>query len=186
MQNMQKLLKLLSQMQWQIETLLKFSRLEAGAVQFRITEFPVSELIHAAVEPIAISLELKNIELMIQIEDQPELSGDRHYLTEAVLNILKNCMEHTPEHGRIRIQVSENAVYTGILISDSGKGIPEEAIPHIFDRFYRGTERSGTGFGIGLAFARKIITSQNGSLQVRNLQPHGAEFEIRIYKITAI
>jgi len=185
-QKIQELLKLLTQMQWQIETLLKLSRLEAGAVQFRISTFPVSELIRSALDPIAISLELKNINIIINIQNQPELSGDQPYLTEAVLNILKNCMEHTPESGTIRIQASENAVCTTILISDSGTGISEEAIPHIFDRFYRGTERSGNGFGIGLAFARKIITSQNGSLQVRNIQPHGAEFEIRIYKITSI
>ncbi len=182
----QEILKLLSQMQWQIETLLKLSRLEAGAVQFRINTFSVSELIAAAVEPIAISLDLKNVEILQTIPENSMLTGDKLYLTEAILNILKNCMEHTPEYGRIQIQVSQNAIYTGIIITDSGNGIPEEAIPHIFERFYRGTELSKTGFGIGLAFARKIIASQNGSLQVRNATPHGAEFEIRLYQITEI
>ena len=186
MQKMQELLKLLSQMQWQIETLLKFSRLDAGAVQFRQSEIFVRELIQTALEPIAISLDLKNIEIITKIPEQISFTGDKLYLTEAVLNILKNCMEHTPEYGNIQIQANQNPIYTGILITDSGKGIPEEAIPHIFERFYRGTEISKSGFGIGLAFARKIITSQNGSLQVRNAEPHGAEFEIRIYHITEI
>ncbi len=183
---MQELLKLLAQMQWQIETLLKISRFDAGAVTFQKSSILVSDLIRNALEPLEISLELKNITVRKEIEETASFEGDFSYCTEAVMNILKNCMEHTPENGVIKIQASENAIYTGILISDSGNGIPEEALPHLFERFYRGTEFSKTGFGLGLAFAQKIITSQHGSLQAHNAKPHGAEFEFRMYKITEI
>ena len=176
----QELMQLLSQMQWQIETLLKISRLDAGAVKFQKTEIPVADLIQKALEPLEISLELKNITVTKEITGTPSFQGDMPYCTEAVMNILKNCMEHTPEGGTIRIQASENVIYTSLIITDSGNGIPEQNLPHLFERFYRGTEFNRNGFGLGLAFAQKIITSQNGSLQVKNAVPHGAEFEFRM------
>ena len=82
------------------------------------------------------------------------------------------------------IQAQQNAVYTGILITDSGSGIDAADLPHIFERFYRGTQFSKAGYGIGLSFARQIITAQNGSIQVRNAEPNGAQFDIRFYRTT--
>ncbi len=182
----QELMKLLSQMQWQIETLLQLSRLDAGAVKFQQSEILVSDLIQNALEPLAISLELKNITIRKEITGTPSFQGDMHYCTEAVTNILKNCMEHTPEGGTIQIQSAENVIYTSLIITDSGSGIPEQNLPHLFERFYRGTEFNQNGFGLGLAFAQKMITSQNGSLQVKNAVPHGAEFEFRMYRIAQV
>lgn len=181
-EHIRELYRLLSRMQRMLETLLCLSRLEAGAVEFKTEEIPVKELIEEALEPLLISIELKNITIHTEIGGSPVFPGDRQYFTEAVVNILKNCMEHTPEGGDIRISAAENALYTGIIITDSGTGIPEQELPHIFERFYRGSEFGKNGYGIGLAFARKVIVLQNGSLQVRNSPPLGAQFEIRIYK----
>lgn len=174
--------KLLSRMQWMIETMLSLSRLEAGSVDFKSEEIGVKELIFSALEPLSIAIELKNITLHTEIEGSPVFRGDMQYCTEAVVNILKNCMEHTPDGGTITISAAENGLYTGITVTDSGNGIPEHELPRIFERFYRGSEFNKNGYGIGLAFARKIIAMQNGSLQVRNAPPHGAEFEIRMYQ----
>ena len=180
-EHIRELYRLLSRMQWMLETMLGLSRLEAGAVEFRTEEISVRELISEALEPLLISIELKNITVHTEIGGSPAFRGDRQYCTEAVVNILKNCMEHTPEGGIIKISAAENAVYTGITVTDSGGGIPEQELPRIFERFYRGSEFNKSGYGIGLAFARKIITLQNGSLTVKNAPPLGAEFEIRIY-----
>ena len=180
-ENLQELLSLLSIMQWMIETLLGLSRLDAGSVIFQKTAFSFRTLVADALEPISIALELKNISVNIQIEDDPVITGDLSYCTEALCNILKNCMEHTPENGSITIASTSNAIYKGLLISDTGCGISEEDLPHIFERFYRSASFSQTGYGIGLSFARKIIVSQGGSIQVRNLSPHGAQFDIRFY-----
>ena len=174
--------RLLSRMQWMLETMLGLSRLEAGAVEFKTEEISAAELINEALEPLSISIELKNITVNTEIEGSPVFRGDRQYCTEALVNVLKNCMEHTPEGGTIRISAAENSLYTGITVTDSGSGIPEQELPRVFERFYRGSEFGKSGYGIGLAFARKIIALQNGSLQVRNAPPLGAEFEIRIYK----
>lgn len=171
---------LLSRMQRMLETTLGLSRLEAGAVEFKAGEISVRALIEEALEPLSISIELKNIALQTAIEGEPVFRGDRLYCAEAISNILKNCMEHTPEGGEIRISAAANALYTEIIITDSGDGIPEEELPRVFERFHRG-EFNKSGYGIGLAFARKIIALQNGSLTVRNAPPLGAEFEIRVY-----
>lgn len=181
-EHLQELRSLVARMQWMLETLLNLSRLEAGAVTFQTETLHVSELLQAALEPISISIELKAITLRTELEGDPVLQGDRQYCTEALVNLLKNCMEHTPEGGTITIHAEQNSIYTGIRITDSGEGIPAEDLPHIFERFYRGSQFSKKGYGIGLAFARKIIVSQNGSLQVRNAMPHGAEFDLRFYR----
>ena len=173
--------RLLSRMQWMLETMLGLSRLEAGTVKFKTEEISVRELVNEALEPLYISIELKNITLLTEIEGSPVFRGDRQYCIEAVVNVLKNCMEHTPEGGSIRISSAENSIYTGITVTDSGSGIPEQELPRVFERFYRGADFGKNGYGIGLAFARKIIALQNGSLQVRNAPPLGAEFEIRMY-----
>ena len=182
MEYLRELYGLLARMQWQIETLLSLSRLEAGAVQFQQDTFPCAALIRAALEPISIAVELKNITVNVQIEGRPEITGDMQYCTEALGNLLKNCMEHTPEGGSITITASDNTIYTGILITDTGSGIAKEDLPHIFERFYRSSEFSKNGYGIGLAFAKKVITSQNGSIQVHNGKNGGAQFDLRFYK----
>ena len=180
-ENLQELQSMLSRMQWMIETLLGLSRLDAGAVTFQKTTFSCETLIADALEPISVALELKDITVSVSIAAQREITADLPYCTEALCNLLKNCMEHTPAGGTITVEASANAIYTGILITDSGSGIREEDLPHIFERFYRGPAFSKAGYGIGLAFARRIITSQGGSIQVRNAAPQGAQFDIRFY-----
>ena len=180
-ENLNELLSLLSRMQWLIETLLGLSRLDAGSVSFQKSEFSVRTMIADALEPISIALELKDIAVDIQIDEKATITGDLPYCTEAFCNLLKNCMEHTPEGGSISIQAETTALYQGILITDTGNGIAEDDLPHVFERFYRGNSFSKSGYGIGLAFARRIITAQGGSIQVRNAPPKGAQFDIRFY-----
>ena len=93
-------------------------------------------------------------------------------------------MEHTPQGGSISIIGKENALYTQILISDTGPGIPKEELPHIFERFYKGKESGKDSFGIGLNLARMIVTRQNGTLKAENNPQGGALFTIRFMKST--
>lgn len=180
-ETVRELFTLLSRMQWMIETLLSLSRLDAGAVQFHAENVSCTALLRAALEPIEIALELKGVAVNIQAGSNPILRIDRSYTAEALTNLLKNCMEHTPADGTITIQAVENPLYTGLLITDTGEGISAQDLPHIFERFYRGSGFAKQGYGIGMAFARKIICAQNGSIQARSAQPHGAQFDIRFY-----
>lgn len=176
--------ELLARMKWLIETLLNISRIDAGAVMFRSEEVDCRELIRMALDPISVSLELKGIDIKVNVDGYPHFYGDFQYCIEAVTNLLKNCMEHTPSGGVIEINAKENTLYSGISIRDSGNGIAEKDLPHIFDRFYSSAERTKNGYGIGLAFAQKIIAMQSGSLKAYNHINGGAVFDIRFYKKT--
>ena len=97
---------------------------------------------------------------------------------------MKNCMEHTPDGGRIEINAAENALYSEIVIKDNGTGVSAEDLPHIFERFYKGKNSDGKSFGIGLALSRMIIAEQKGTVKAENRKNAGAMFTIRFYKGT--
>lgn len=167
---------------WLVYALLKISRLDAGAVQFQKENIAVGELVQKAVEPLAVSMDIRGILWECHISDAVHFTGDLKWSVEAVTNILKNCMEYTPEGGRIIVDATENAIYTGLKVRDTGNDIPVEDLPHLFERFYRGSQPAGGGIGIGLSLSQKIIQSQNGTIRVRNHPEGGPEFEIRFYK----
>ena len=169
-------------MKWLIETLLSLSRLEAGAVTFNKEHISCSELVRNTAERFMISAEVKGVEIITETEGEPYIDCDIRQTSEAIGNLLKNCIEHTDAGGTIKIHCYDNAIYSGIEISDTGCGFTEEEIPHVFERFYRNGEREKSGFGIGLAYSRKVIVSQNGSIQAKNTASHGALFDIRFYK----
>ncbi|MBQ4465841.1 MAG: HAMP domain-containing histidine kinase [Oscillospiraceae bacterium] len=171
---------LLTRIDWLVDALLKYSKLDAGSVQLRQDTVPLSQLLDTACTPLQIPLELRGIELRTKAEGT--FCGDVAWTAEAIGNIVKNCMEHTPEGGRVTVQGSENPLFTEIVITDSGSGIRKEDLPHIFERFYQGERTAQQGFGIGLALARRIVTGQNGTLKAENLPTHGAKFSIRFYK----
>ena len=101
---------------------------------------------------------------------------------EALGNVLKNCMEHTPSGGMIQIEWRENPLFTEIAVSDSGDGIAKEDLPHIFERFYRGRQSDNVNFGIGLALARSILSGEDAVITAENRKEGGARFRIRFYK----
>ena len=76
----------------------------------------------------------------------------------------------------------KNPLYTEVIVQDNGEGIPEEDIPYMFERFYKGKNAKPESVGIGLAFARMIITAQNGTISVKNHPDGGACFTVRFYK----
>lgn len=165
-----------------ITALLKISKLDSGTVTFACETVPLKALIKKALSPLLISAELKN--QTISVEAEGNFFGDVDWTAEAVTNVVKNCMEHTPESGTIKVKATENALFSQIIISDNGAGISKEDLPHIFERFYKGKNSDSKGFGIGLALSRTIISSQNGTIKAENATPVGALFTIRFYKET--
>lgn len=173
---------LLSRIDWLVTTLLKISKLDAGTVQLRQETISLNELLQTACIPLQIPAELKEQTLSVSAEG--DFFGDLAWTAEAIGNIVKNCMEHTPAGGEISISAQENPLFSEISITDNGSGIAPDDLPHIFERFYKGKDEDTPGFGIGLALARTIITSQNGTIKVENLPEKGAKFTIRFYKGT--
>lgn len=178
------IMQMLSRIDWLITTLLKISKLDAGTVSFAGEPVLVSDVIKEASSPLAVPMELRNQELMIRCDADVCYTGDFSWTAEAFGNILKNCMEHTPEGGIVEVTASQNAIYTEIIIQDNGTGIEEEDLPHLFERFYRGKNSGEHSFGIGLALARMIVTKQNGTIRAENRRDGGARFTIRFYKMT--
>ena len=171
----------LERIQWLIESLLKLSKIDAGTAVFESKEVPVKKLLERASEPFLIPMELRGQQLEITSGSESYV-GDFQWSVEAVGNILKNAMEHTPEGGSIKVTASETALYTELVVEDSGEGFFQEDIPHIFERFYKGKNAGESSIGIGLALSRAIITAQNGTVKAENSPEGGARFVIRFYK----
>lgn len=173
---------LLRHMEWLVETLLKIAKLDAGTIQMKKELVFVGELIQQSIEDLLIPMELRGQKLTILCEKNVSFIGDLAWTKESLVNILKNCMEHTPSGGEIFIVAEENALYTSIVIKDNGPGIAKEDLPHIFERFYKGKHTSEKSVGIGLALARMIVKEQGGTLEAMNLPKKGACFEMKFYR----
>jgi len=172
----------LERIDWLVSSLLKLSKMDAKTIPFKKDRIAVTNLIQKALEPMMIPMDIKEQTVSIVGDDDVTFVGDFNWTAEAVINILKNGVEHTPEGGAISIAYSENALFTEIVISDNGKGISKEDLPYIFKRFYKGKNASEGSIGIGLAMAHSIIASQNGVIDVTSDGGKGTQFRIKFYK----
>ena len=167
---------------WLVSTLLKISRLDAGVVMMRKERINVSELVVKALTPLWASINSKELTISKNIKPDAAISCDIQWTCEAIINILKNCIEHTPEKGEIEIDYQENPLFYELSLKDNGVGISKKELPHIFTRFYRGENASSDSVGIGLAMARSIIRNQQGDIIVESQKQKGSKFIIRLYK----
>lgn len=174
--------KLFVQMDWLLTSLLKLSRLDADIVNFKMEPLDVATLIKDSFHPFLMSMDLHNITPQVNIADRLVIHGDFGWLSEAIQNILKNCIESTGDNGTIQIACEENMLFTEITLHDSGPGFKKEDVPYLFERFYRGKNTSTTGYGIGLALCKTIITRQGGTISAKNHPQGGAIFSIRFPK----
>lgn len=174
--------QLLNHIDWIVATLLKLSRLDAGAVQFTRARVDFSRLAEDVVRKIEIPMELKNQQLIQSVQANSGFEGDFRWTAEAVLNILKNCVEHTPENRRLYLNMTENEIYSEIVIEDEGPGIRPEERRKIFERFYQGEDTTEDSVGIGLALSAALIGQQNGTVKAENRSEGGARFVIRFYR----
>ena len=168
-----------------VDGLLTLTKLDSHTLEFHRQDVEAKELMELAAEPLRAMLGQKHVELEIVTKGQGEsevwLSADMQWTAEALLNILKNCLEHTPENSKIRVICEENPLYTEMLIEDGGKGFSKKDLPHLFERFYRGEDAAKDSAGIGLALAKGIIEKQNGQVRAENSAQGHARFCIRWY-----
>lgn len=171
----------LSKMKWLITNILKISKLDADATEFKREEVSISKVLDDSLKPFVLTAELKNIAIQNGANDFV-FNGDESWTVEAVSNIVKNCLEHTNDGGKIIIASDSTNLYNKLTISDNGCGIAEEDLPHIFERFYHGKNSSKDSVGIGLALAKTVFEKENASVSVESEQGRGSVFEIRFYK----
>lgn len=171
----------LERIQWLVSSLLKLSKLDAKTVAFKPALVSAKTLLEKACAPLLIPIEIKNQTLSIE-GSNVSLRCDENWTAEALVNILKNCVEHTPKGGKLSIACTSNPLYTQILIRDSGPGIDLKDLPHVFSRFYRGKNASNDSVGIGLAMAAAIVKEQNGTIDAANHPKGGSVFTVRFPK----
>lgn len=178
--------QLLTHINWLIESMLKMAKMDAKTAYLKAENVSVDVLLKKAAEPIMVPMELHNQTLDMHVGENIFLNVDISWTCEALLNVLKNCMEHIEDGGCITVDAKENNLYVEIVIKDNGCGFEKEDLPHIFERFYKGKNAGSQSVGIGLALAKMIITNQNGTIKAENNRDGGALFNIRFYKGTTV
>lgn len=172
----------LKRVEWLVTSLLKLSKLDAGTINMKRDDVYVHALVEKSLESLSIPLDIKMLQLDVEGEQSVKFCGDFNWSCEALINILKNCIEHTPEQGQLKISFDENPLYTIITIKDSGPGIAPEDLPYIFNRFYKGKNAAEDQVGIGLAMAQAIVAKQGGDITVTSENNRGSEFIIKFYQ----
>ena len=163
------------------ESLLMLSKIDTGTLPLKREKVDLYTVLNLAAENLNDLLRKNRICVDIPENGCIEFEGDLEWTMEALINLIKNCMEHSKPGGVVHCDYSGNPLYVEIRVWDEGAGFDPEDLPHLFDRFYRGRRAAPEGIGIGLALARSIFELQSGTITACNLQNGGACFEIRIY-----
>lgn len=163
-------------------SLLKLAKFDAGSIVMRDEEINVKKLIQNIISNLAILIDIKDIKIEENISKQITLFADYNWQLEALTNIIKNCIEHSFDGGKIKIEAESNSVFTKIIITDEGEGIEKKDLNRIFERFYKSAKSSENSIGIGLALAKTIIEKERGYIKVESEVGKGTKFEIKYLK----
>lgn len=171
-----------------VNNLLELSRLESGQLEIKQEPVDLLEVIQQCQEVFSIRAAEKQIFLITDMEPLPQVNGDIDRLEQVFDNLLDNAIKHTPKGGTVTLRgrhITSETVQVSVI--DTGPGIPQEQLQHVFKRFYRGYgpgERTGTG--LGLAISHQIVLAHGGDIRVNSLTEQGAEFMVRLPAINTL
>ena len=168
-------------MKWLVVTMLKLSRLDAGVIEFQREKVSLKEIAEGVIQNLDIMAQWREIQFETKLTGTA-VTGDSKWLSEALQNVVKNAIEHSPQGGRVEIEIEENEVYSQISVRDYGEGIPDSEQKHLFERFYRASKVENENVGIGLALAKEIVEKMNGSITVTS-DSGGTCFMIRLLRL---
>ena len=162
-----------------INTMLDITEAEAGVNGAKVTEFDLVVLITDACELFRPVADEKKLDLAVNLPESILFWGDIKKMQRIVTNILENAIKYTPEQGRVTVSAMAQNGQVQIVVKDSGIGISEKDLPHIFERFYR-CDRSRThgGVGLGLSLAKAFVKSMNGKIEVSSTMSMGSIFTV--------
>src|SRR5512134_2576041 len=168
---------------------LDLARLESGRVQFRKTRFSAADLLYECRDVMMSKAQETNIQVRVDVpEDMPLMEADRDKIKQVLLNLLSNAIKYNRTNGSVIITSAFDQSDISITIQDTGVGIPEESIPHLFEKFYRVREHEGKagGTGLGLSISKQIIQGHNGRIEVKSKMGVGTSFTIYIPRSTRL
>ena len=166
---------------------LDLARLESGRVQFRKTRFSVADLIYECRDVMMSKAQETNVQIRVDVPpDMPLMEADRDKIKQILLNLTSNAIKYNRPHGSVIITGSFTDEELTITIQDTGLGIPEDSIPHLFQKFYRVREHEGkaSGTGLGLSICKQIIQGHNGRIEVKSKMGVGTSFSVHLPRIS--
>lgn len=172
----------LTGMSWLIATMLKLSRLEAGVVELQRTPTAAQRLVEKCISRLQTAAEWREVSMEASSQPEATLCVDENWTVEALCNIVKNAIEHSPAGGAVRIFATGNEVYTEIRVEDDGVGISGEEREKLFQRFYRGSNAAQDSIGLGLALAKEVVEQQRGHIQVESREGEGTVFSLKFMR----
>ncbi len=164
-----------------VDQLLELSRLESSKVVLHLRRDDITAFIKGIVERFENFAHQKKIQLIIAIDtDQTLAYFDADKLDKIVSNLLSNAFKFTPEQGTVTIDIGIHHGELQLTIADSGPGIAQDALPHIFERFYRVEGSQAPGSGVGLALVKELVNLQNGSIEVKSHKGKGTKMIVKL------
>ena len=164
-----------------VEQLFALSRLDAGESQTEWVQFDLAELTATTAEQMSLLAEDKGISVLCDAAQPVLVDGDRSRLKQVVVNLLDNAIKYTPEKGRIQLRVAGANGHAMLEVADNGIGIPADALPHVFERFFRvdkARTRDPEGAGLGLSIVKSICTAHAAIVEVES-NGHGSRFRVK-------
>lgn len=165
-----------------LNDLLTLSRLEQDDQELPRERVSFSRIVEEAAEVLGAIAQNRKVALALKLEPVV-LVGDHQALAELCLNLMENAIKYNSAPGRVEIQLTEAAGWAELTVQDTGQGIPHEAIPRIFERFYRvdrGRSRSEGGTGLGLAIVKHAVERHDGTVEVESTLGQGSVFRVRL------
>ena len=171
-----------------VEDILEVSRIITGKLRLSVGPVELAPILKAAIESVRLAVDAERIVLDVFLDPQTGLvSGDPERLQQVVWNLLSNAIKFTPEEGRVEVRLVHPSPHARILVKDTGKGIPPEFLPFVFDRFRQADSSTGRrfgGLGLGLAIVRHLVELHGGTVSAESSgEGKGATFLVELPEI---
>lgn len=165
-----------------VMTLLNLAKFDNGSIKLHSQPVQAGELLKEVRQNLSVLSELDEVSIELTGALSAEAKLDRRWQREALTNIVKNCIEHSPSGSKVHINVTDCPLFLNIIIKDEGEGIAQADLHHIFERFYKAKNSAAGSVGIGLAFAKTVIEADHGQISVKSRQGEGTTFDIKYFK----